>query len=885
MAALTAACVALVLSATAAQAAITHPYIGSFGPASGSFGQVAGIAVEQSTQDVYVYDDSEGGQIYKFNANGEPVDFSGLGGNVIESVGQAGSAEEQLAVDDSAGPAKGDIYAANNREVIIYSAAGAKLGTLTGGEMCGVAVDSAGHVYVGIYPSSVAQYVPTANPVTNEDYVSSLSQMAGVCNVAVDGTGNAYAVSWGGGVHKYAPSQFNTNNEPAVSIPSETAFDTGGRTAVDDLSGSLYVGEQSGVSEYTDAGIPQLVGRFAAAGPGALSSVLGVAVDTTTGQTGSGDIYAGGASSGKVNIYGPEILVPDVSVEPASEVETTSAALSGTVNPDGHAVTGCRFEYGTEPGVLTQTAACTPAPGSGNSPVAVSAKPSGLMSGVSYFFRLVATNANGSNYSEELSFQTPASVDGVGNEEATEIGKVEATLNGSLSPDGTDAHYYFEYGPAGEYGLVSPALPGTDAGSVSEAVHAQTTLTGLTAGTTYQYRLIAVNARGATYSESRRFTTLPGVDGVTTQPAGEFSQSTATMNGALSPDGVDAHYYFEYGKTEQYGSVIPAPPGTDAGGAYEAVPAQAKLTGLSANTTYHYRLVAVNSLGFARGADRTFTTLPLPPSLTGEPTVSSVTRTTALISPTVDDSDVTSTAVVQFAAEGAYAPGASEPYAAGSSSPSYPLPAVRGAAPVRGMLVAGLLAGTTYHYRVVVTNRGGSSYGADYTFTTAAATPPAVETAPASSVTTTTAELSGVVLAQALQTSYEFEVGTDTSYSGAEIFGNAGQSAAPEAVSANLQFLVPGTTYHYRLIATNVDGTTYGPDMTFVTPGVAAPIAQPPATPLISVPTFQFPNTSGAITKPIAKAKKTKKKKITSKRKKTKRKAQDKRRKQAGGER
>jgi hypothetical protein len=156
LAALTTACAALAVWVTGAQAATTNPYLSSFGPdgsGAGTFGRVEGVAVEQSTQDVYVYDGSEGGRIYKFNASGNPVNFSGLGGSVIESVGGAYGSEEEVAVDESAGPTKGDIYAANNSEVLIYSAAGTKLGSLSGGEMCGVAVDATGHVYVGIYPT------------------------------------------------------------------------------------------------------------------------------------------------------------------------------------------------------------------------------------------------------------------------------------------------------------------------------------------------------------------------------------------------------------------------------------------------------------------------------------------------------------------------------------------------------------------------------------------------------------------------------------------------------------------------------------------------------------------------------------------------------------
>ena len=44
-----------------------------------------------------------------------------------------------------------------------------------------------------------------------------------------------------------------------------------------------------------------------------------------------------------------------------------------------------------------------------------------------------------------------------------------------------------------------------------------------------------------------------------------------------------------------------------------------------------------------------------------------------------------------------------------------------------------------------------------------------------------------------------------------------GALEGPQPVVVNVPNLLPGTTYHYRLVATNGGGTTYGPDMTFTT--------------------------------------------------------------------
>ena len=168
---LTAVCImggTLMLTCGLAQAESVRPNAGSFGPAGpgvGTFGEINSVAVEQSSGDVYVYDESKEA-IYKFAATGVPANFSSTGTNEIEKVASSGGPpEQQIAVDSSSGPDKGDIYLANNSVVDIYSAAGVKLGELTGGlgtegeEACGVAVDTSGAVYVGFYAHTVGAAV------------------------------------------------------------------------------------------------------------------------------------------------------------------------------------------------------------------------------------------------------------------------------------------------------------------------------------------------------------------------------------------------------------------------------------------------------------------------------------------------------------------------------------------------------------------------------------------------------------------------------------------------------------------------------------------------------------------------------------------------------
>jgi hypothetical protein len=167
--------------------------------------------------------------------------------------------------------------------------------------------------------------------------------------------------------------------------------------------------------------------------------------------------------------------------------------------------------------------------------------------------------------------------------------------------------------------------------------------------------------------------------------------------------------------------------------------------------------------------------------------------------------------------------------------------------------IEGLAPGRVYHYSLQVTNPAGTITTPDATFTTAAATPPTATTGGASNLALTTAAVSGTIDPEGLETSYEFDLGTDTTY-GTSIYGEAGASAEPIELSVPLQNLAPSATYHYRIVAINSDGRTYGADRTFTTPAYSAPIVLPSALPLIQAPSIAFPTETGSSTHVTAKS-------------------------------
>ena len=260
-----------------------------------------------------------------------------------------------------------------------------------------------------------------------------------------------------------------------------------------------------------------------------------------------------------------------------------------------------------------------------------------------------------------------------------------------------------------------------------------------------------------------------------------------------------------------------------------------KIGGLNVNTTYYYRLVATNEFGTTDGETRSFTTLPSDPVVTGESATQIFPREALLGAVVVPESANTT---YHFA----YGPTAGY----GSSAPVGDSELGEGSEGLQALAsVSGLQPGTTYHYAVVATNAGGSTYGPDETFTTSAAALPVVVTGAAGEVSQNRASIYGTVGPQGVPASYEWDLGTDTTY-GTRISGEAGSGTEPQAVTLSLQGLAAGTTYHYRLVARNTYGTVYGADETFTTPGFpSALLVSPAGAPLVPTPVFTEPSLKG----------------------------------------
>ena len=619
-----------------ASALFQRPFKETFGSAGQpTFSSPSTLAVDPATGDVLV-GDAGTRTIQRFHPDGTPAPFSALGGNSIDgTAGPKPCAEEpsscdetpgnsgieieaqnltQIAVDHSGGPTDGDIYLSQRfrRLVYIFAPSGTYLGQLTAAgtapfpTVAGVTVNETGVVYVSS-SGEISKFAPTANPVTNTDNTTNFFLPPGIPE------GEVRALSLGTGPSSGALFAMNFNNNHLghiYKINAETGeFEYsvaedfgGGATTIDPTTGRLIATNQS-----TEAVEFDVSGESSAVRTGLLVSrheISGIAASN------SGEIYvASPAASPTIDVYGTPGVASTVVAEPAGGITGTKAVLSGTVDPEGLPVTECVFEYGEGTG-YGETAPCEGAIPTDSEPHPVQLRISGLEpNGHTYHFRVAATNENGTEYSADRSFVTANTVE---TEAAAPIGRTGATLNGTMRPEGEAfSACYFEYGLDSAATLEGKAPCDPPAGAIEgdfnpHAVSAP--LTGLQQDTTYRYRLVATDAEGTHRGDDMTFTTLgPPVIGEVR--ARDATQSSVTVEGKINPSGFGTSYRFEWGPTASYGRQAPAEFEPNIGSGTEAILVNAKLTGLSKGTTYHYRVVATSSAGTIASPDQTLETV------------------------------------------------------------------------------------------------------------------------------------------------------------------------------------------------------------------------------------------------------------------------------------
>jgi hypothetical protein len=502
-------------------------YFDGTGTAAGVFGNtVESLAVDQGSGNVYVATKQAGLVVDKFDASGASAPFSdpALGGaTALNMAATTSFGGLKVAVDNSNTATRGRIYlyGPGASKLWAFNPDGSPVGgkyPIEGNEPRDIAVDpTTGNLWIA-QGRSVAEYEPDGDPTGRSIPVGSFL-------VTVDSDGNIY-ISPGA----FEVQKFNSELVPQYRIPLE-GFAEQSEIAADPVSNDLWEYGPSYIRQFSPSG--EFVAQYSSPGEGRAMDINGT----------NKDVYVGSSSGAeRVDIYTPGATstLPDVSTGAASDFETTSVTLHGTVDPNGIATTECQFEV-SQSGIrfnsIAATAECDEGSVlSGSGAQEVSAVVSGLTQGAKYNYRLISGNANGQVVGRQDETFAPSTIPTLGGAEwGSDVHSDSFTAHAAINPQGADTTYSVEYG-VGDC-ATSECTTTSNSGDAGSKVGGslQSLVVGeLEPGTTYHYRVVATNQSGTGYGADHTITTYP-YSAVLTDPCPNAHVRQQT-GAALLPD-------------------------------------------------------------------------------------------------------------------------------------------------------------------------------------------------------------------------------------------------------------------------------------------------------------------------------------------------------------
>jgi len=324
-------------------------------------------------------------------------------------------------------------------------------------------------------------------------------------------------------------------------------------------------------------------------------------------------------------------------------------------------------------------------------------------------YSVYVTDKESKEFTISVTITQPLAAPTVETSVASVVSINDVTLNGKVNPNSSiTTSLYFEYGTTIDYGtkVNLTNINGSSLTNVSTKI-----TSGLIPNRTYHFRLVATNSSGTTNGNDMTFsiTTQPTVT-TSSIPTNYIGSTWVTFVGSVNPqNNILTNVYFKYGATTSYGKTIDI--STEILNQINSLPTlpqnlQISLTdgSLTPKTLYHYKLVADYNGGTVEGNDMTFTTWAMSPSSTAL-AATNITSTTATLNGNVNPNGVTTTNLYfEYGTSTSYGTTVSLSNVSGTSNVT--------------ANINNLAINTTYHYRLVATNEGGTTTSNDMTFNT-----------------------------------------------------------------------------------------------------------------------------------------------------------------------
>ena len=390
-----------------------------------------------------------------------------------------------------------------------------------------------------------------------------------------------------------------------------------------------------------------------------------------------------------------------------------------------------------------------------------------------------------------------------------------AQIRGTINPNGTASDYWFTYGLSPS-SLNSPtSMVSVGSGTAPVEVSKDLNNLGLSPNTTYYFQIIGRNAHGITHGAVLSFHTLSEQDpsdvpAVQTNAATNVAQHSAQLNASVNPNGKATSYWFEWGTTNNLGQSTSH---LSAGSGNSSQNVSSSISGLSENTTYYFRIVAENSHGRVHGSTLSLRTTSsggggqAPYAVTNN--ASNIASQSAQLNASVTPNGASTSYWFEYGTSQSL--GLTTPLQnAGSATSAQSVSSV----------ASNLQENTTYYFRVVAQNSYGRVEGSVLSFSTTTNNNggvPLVTTSPATGVSQNSAILNGTVNPNGNSTTYWFEYGTSAGFGLTTPTTTIGSGTSSQNVTKSVSGLSNNTTYYFRTVAQNAQGTAYGSTMTFVT--------------------------------------------------------------------